>query len=453
MATIRLPGQIWEKARNHLLGEPGEHFAFFLANWTFSVGEPVFLIQDVILIPDEKLLLGCDGYSLDLETILLVINTAVKGNFCIIEAHNHGGEDPGFSDLDREELQDFVPYVLDSLRERPYAATVWGDTTVFGMYFLPDGKSGKIGSITVTNYRLMQIVSEEDDDGDIDVYDRQLPWFGVEGQRQLGRIRAGVIGCGGLGAQVIQNLVYLGSRDFALVDDDSIEDTNLNRLVTATPADIGTPKVIAARRLIRSLAKEAKVLALNESLRSKPALDALKGVDVLFGCVDNDGARLILNELALAYGIPYFDLAVGIQVADGLVTEAGGRVAVVTSEGPCLYCMGEIDPHEAGYFLVTPEQQRVQIQRGYISGLDAKAPAVVSLNGLVAAAAVNEFAVLISGIRPITFFIDYDLLGIGRQTKSQYLTPVSKKKNDSCVECAYRGIGDQAILERYLPHL
>src|SRR5688572_25603879 len=125
MATVRLPEPLWEKAYHHLFDKPGEHFAFFLANWTYSEGKPVFLVQDVILIPDHKVSVGWEGFGINLETILDVINTATKENFCIVEAHNHGGKKPRFSALDQEELQEFVPYVLDSLRGKPYAATVW----------------------------------------------------------------------------------------------------------------------------------------------------------------------------------------------------------------------------------------------------------------------------------------------------------------------------------------
>ena len=90
----------------------------------------------------------------------------------------------------------------------------------------------------------------------------------------------------------------------------------------------------------------------------------LKGVDVVFGCVDNDGARLILNELAIAYNIPYFDVAVGIDAPDGEVVDVGGRVAVVLPGGPCLDCMGQIEADEAAYFLASPEEQIEQVKRG-----------------------------------------------------------------------------------------
>lgn len=451
MATIRFPEDVWKKSQDWLLGRGGEHFAFFLAKWTYSCGEPVFWVRDVMLIPDTQTSNERDGVSLSLGQILGVINAAIKSGDCLIEAHNHGGESPRFSFTDRRGFQEFVPYVQESLPGRPYGATVWGDTSVYGEFFDQGGRQGVINSITVIGEHLKQVASRDDDKSRIDeIFDRQMPWFTQEGQRQIGRIRAGIVGCGGTGSHVIQNLTFLGCRDFVLIDDDLVEDTNMNRLVTATPADVGTPKVFVGRRFIKTVAPDARVLAVNKPLQSSDATDALKGVDVIFGCLDNDSARLILNELALAYVIPYIDLAVGIEADKGSVTSAGGRVAIVMSGGPCLNCMGEIDPEEAGYFLATPEERSLQVTRGYVSGMNVKAPAVVSLNGIIATAAVNEFAVLTSGIRLVNIYTEYDLLGTGRTMKGQWLSPHRIKGKVSCVQCAVAGSGDLAGLERYI---
>lgn len=453
MTTIRIPEEIYTTTMAHLFDAPGEHVAFFLAKWTQARSGPVFLVYDVLLIPDEQLLSdNWFGVEVNLDGITTAINAAVKSESCLIEIHNHGGIMPRFSKTDKEGLESFIQYVWESLPERPYAATVWGDATIYGEYFLPDGHRERIRSIVVVGNRLRQLVSRDDDKEIEPVFDRQLPWFTEHGQRQLGRIRVGVIGCGGTGSQVIQNLAYLGCRDFVLVDNDKADLTNMNRLVTATMADIGTPKVILGRRLIKSIAPSAKVLSLDAQLQSLEALSALKEVDVLFGCVDNDGARLILNELALAFNLPYIDLAVGISADDGSISLAGGRIALVLPTGPCLYCMGEIDAEEAAFFLSSEVEQSQQIARGYVSGMEAHAPSVVSLNALVAAAAVNEFANFVSGVRSINFYSEYDLLGNSRATKSQWLTPLTVEKVSSCALCAIAGIGDDSHIERYARH-
>jgi molybdopterin/thiamine biosynthesis adenylyltransferase len=243
--------------------------------------------------------------------------------------------------------------------------------------------------------------------------------------------------------------VYLGVRDFLLIDYDDADETNMNRLVTASAADLDTPKTTLARRLIKSVAPRARVQVLAAEVRAPEVLDALKGVDVLFGCVDNDGARLIVNEVALAYGIPYFDLAVGIEVEDGRVTEVGARVCAILPGGPCLYCMGQIDRKEAAFFLSTPEAQAFQVEHAYVHGLAVKTPAVVSLNAAAAAAAASEFAMLTSGLRAVAPFVELDLLGVGRIVKSQWLTPRRVKPDPACVQCTLAGVGDKATVHRY----
>ncbi len=234
-----------------------------------------------------------------------------------------------------------------------------------------------------------------------------------------------------------------------MIDFDVADETNMNRLVTATAADIGTPKTILARRMIKNVAPSAHVDALQEDLRSKKALDALKGVDMIFGCVDNDGARLVLNELALAYRIPYFDIGVGIDAADGVVSEAGGIVAAVLPGGPCLNCMGLIDREEASYFLAAAEEQEFQRSRGYVEGIDVPAPSVVSLNGSAVNAAVTEFAVYLSGVRNVNPRTDLDLLGTGCKP-AQWMVPTGVRKRDECVQCALADQGDDAELSRYI---
>jgi molybdopterin/thiamine biosynthesis adenylyltransferase len=302
----------------------------------------------------------------------------------------------------------------------------------------------------VSGVHLRQIVSRDDAPAPVDVaFDRQLAWFTGDGQRHLGRIRSAIVGTGGTGSHVAQQLAYLGIRDFVLIDHDVADETSMNRLVTAVAADVGTQKAILARRHIKSVAPSARVRTIASQIQSTVAIDSLKGVDVLFGCVDNDGARLILNEISRAYCIPYFDLAVGIDVEEGRVTTAGGRVAVVTPGGPCLHCLKEIDVDEARFFLSDAKQRALMIEHGYVRGMDVSAPSVVSLNAAIGAAAVNEFAIAVSGLRPLNVFTDFDVLGTAYEAKGQRLAPRRVSANPSCVACITSGLGDRAAVERY----
>lgn len=450
MATIRMTENQFREIYDHLYSTEGEHFAFMLANWTTSREEPIFSVREIIPIHDRDVSTGHNGWEVDLSALINAINKAQHTSLALIEVHNHGGKSPRFSSTDRTGLRQFVPYVIDSLKTRPYAATVWGEDSVYGEYFMPNGATGMFSSFTVRGIALRQLVSRHDDDKTVDQYfNRQLPWFTEAGQRSLRRIRVGLIGLGGTGSVIAQCLAYLGFEDFVLVDDDRAEHTNLNRLVTAFPADIETPKAVLARRLIRTIRPHASAIAIEQNLRAQQALDILKGVDILVGCVDNDGARLILNEISVAYEIPYFDVATGIDAEDGNLASAGGRLAIVLPGGPCLYCMDEIDPKEAAYFLATREHQDWQKQRGYVEGMDVKAPSVVSLNTTIAGMACNELAIYVTSGRAINVYTELDLIGNGRKVKSQWTTPRVVTKKNGCIQCSLAGQGDRTKLERY----
>src|SRR5512135_532382 len=218
MATIRINHDHWQRAHRHLFSKRGEHFAFFLAKSTHSQDRPVFVVGDVLLIDDADVKTTGSGWEMTNTAVTRVINAAVKSGCALIEAHNHGGVLPRFSGTDRAGFREFVPYVLDSLPGRPYGATVWGDDTVYAEFFLQGGGTGIIDSIIVQSTRIDQIVSRDDDQRAIaQRFDRQAPWFTPAGQRKLGRLKLGIVGAGGTGGPLIQNLVYLGARDFLVI--------------------------------------------------------------------------------------------------------------------------------------------------------------------------------------------------------------------------------------------
>lgn len=139
-------------------------------------------------------------------------------------------------------------------------------------------------------------------------YDRNIRLFGEEGQETLRQIKVAVVGVGGLGTHVVQQLAHLGVGHISLIDSEELDTTNLNRYVGTRPDDVGKPKVDIAAQNITNMDLGIEVKAIFDSLVSKKAFDAIKEADYVFGCLDSEGARLILNELCLAYKRPYFDL-------------------------------------------------------------------------------------------------------------------------------------------------
>lgn len=232
-------------------------------------------------------------------------------------------------------------------------------------------------------------------------FDRNARFFGAEGQLKLRASRVAVVGVGGLGTQVVQQLALLGVGELILIDHEELETTNLNRYVSAQHDDPvpGTSKVDIALRMVARIDPELKVTPVPYPLMSREAFDALKGATAVFGCLDDDAPRFVVNEFCSAYDLPLVDLASDIFPGPPLVY--GGRVAVIWNRPGCLHCLDVLDMTEVarGLESVSQREQRLKIYGVDRQDLDQKGPSVVSLNGVVASLGVTEFMVAVTGIR------------------------------------------------------
>ena len=279
-----------------------------------------------------------------------------------------------------------------------------------------------------------------------DKFSRQILAFGEEGQARIAGSRVGIVGLGGMGSLIAQMLAYLGVREFILVDDDIVEESNLNRLVGASFDDVKnkTPKIEVAKKVISSINPSAKVNTLLKNLRSDEALDSLcEAPRVIFGCVDNDAARLILTELAAAYNKTLIDSATEIISSDNF-KEFGGRVIVARPGDFCLLCAGQIDLEIAGEELGSDKENDFRKALGYGLGENVPDPAVISLNGIIAGLAVTEFIMLVTGLRPPCRKITY------RGMRGVFRESIDEKRKDCWVCKTLAGAREKADIKRYL---
>ncbi len=217
------------RVAQHLFSGPGERFAFLLCRWQPTTDGPSLVVVDATLIAPADVAIDDDGWSMSDRALDNVVNTAATTGLVLVEAHNHSLGPPGFSATDRAGLEPFANYVLDSFRDRPYGATVWADDMVYGEWFSRAGdktESGVIDRIVLADATLQALTPPKPGMRlDQEIADRQLAVFGVTGQQTLGRLRVGLVGLGGTGSHMAQNLAYLGVREFVLVDDDAVDAT------------------------------------------------------------------------------------------------------------------------------------------------------------------------------------------------------------------------------------
>ncbi len=282
---------------------------------------------------------------------------------------------------------------------------------------------------------------------DNEQYDRNIRFFGKDGQKRLSAAKVAVVGIGGIGTHVVQQLALLGIGQLTMIDPQDLDRTNLNRYVGVQYDDLipGTFKVDLGARIVKQINPHIKVIKIYGSLLSQQAFKAVIASDYVFGCLDREGVRLVLNELCSAYSKPYFDLASDIFPGDPPLY--GGRVCVAWDGQGCIVCYGELDITEAQTDLLNPGAKR---DRESIYGIPHKllseaGPSVVSINGVIASTAVTEFMLLVTGIRTIPKrLITYRAHTAGMSVK------VDKPEPD-CYYClGLRGKKDAADVQRYL---
>jgi molybdopterin-synthase adenylyltransferase len=278
---------------------------------------------------------------------------------------------------------------------------------------------------------------------------RSIALFGSEGQQRLRAASAAVVGAGGLGSFVLMELALLGLGRLFPIDDEDLSNSNRNRYVGAWHDDPapGSAKVNLAGRHIHLIDPRIRLVPIAKSLFSEEAFAAIREADYVFGCLDDDGPRLVLNELCAAYEKPLFDLASDVP-EPGIY---GGRICAAWDGTACPYCLGEIDIKAAQRYLASDAERENEdaiygIQRGV---LGETGPSVVSINGVVASLAVTEFMVAVTGMRKPALLMTY-------RGHDSIVTKLREPPSHDCYYCkGLRGQGAKADVERYLrmPHL
>ncbi len=158
-----------------------------------------------------------------------------------------------------------------------------------------------------------------------------LPEVGVAGQRKLRDAKVLLVGAGGLGAPAALYLAAAGVGEIGLVDFDAVDLSNLQRQVLYTTADVGRPKLEAARQRLEALNPGVRVVAHGERLTSENAFDVLRPYDVVVDGTDNFPTRYLVNDACVLLGKPN---------VYGSVYRFEGQVSVFdASRGPCYRCL------------------------------------------------------------------------------------------------------------------
>lgn len=156
--------------------------------------------------------------------------------------------------------------------------------------------------------------------------------IGGPGQARLRAARVVVVGAGGLGSPALLYLAAAGVGRIAVVDDDAVSLSNLQRQVIHGTGDIGRPKVASAAEAIARINPHVAVEAHGERFGAGSAPRLLAGADLVLDGSDNFATRYAVNRAAVAGGVPLLAAAMSQWEGQiGLYDPARG--------GPCFACV------------------------------------------------------------------------------------------------------------------
>ena len=482
--TVRMTSRHFDALHDYLLSDHNmESAVFLIAGFFQNDYGSHFTVRDILIPRDDDYNVRSDVH---LEISPLFFNKAIsraeRTNTTIIQCHSHPSSTINLqysqSDFAGESLSSKTVYKC--LGKKPMGSMLFGRNSIIGRAWLsPDTNPVKLNQLRIVDRhmhyqqlektkpstshsagqptadrtprpvgimnRLRHFFSrnskiKEEDDIDADRFDRQIRAFGLKGQDLLSRLDVGIVGTGGTGSAVAEQLARAGVKKFTLVDHDKFSKSNMTRLYGSYADTANLHKVHIVRDNIRRIEPRSTVRCIPNDVISQSVLAKLKNCDIVFGCTDRHSPRSVLNELAHQFFIPVIDMGVGLDTANGRISGGSVRVTLCSPSLPCLYCIGIISPdHLLAESLNKSERESRQMS-GYIPQLVDDVPSVIELTTLAASYAIFVMKDLFFNIMESNS--NMMLVDI----KSMRTSMLTASVKEDCVCATRRGTGDYSPL-------
>lgn len=386
---LRIPKQIYQEMLQDLR-RPHE-YAFERIGFLLTKSKK--LAEDLSLIVAIKYIAIDDLNYIDDKSVGARINSsAIRAGMqamleheagCFhVHLHDHSGRpSPSFTDMDG------IPQIVESFGNiKPGESNgflILSEDSCYAEVKLPGIKKYVTPQqISIIGYPIKSIFNKSNDKLGSEVFVRQS-FLGKDSEFSFKNITVGIIGYGGGGSHVGQQLAHIGIKNIVVFDDDKIEYSNLNRLIGAWFSDIKKSiyKVAIAKRAIKSILPTAKVNGVVSRWQDNP--EWLQRCDIVVGCVDSFLERQQLEAECRRYLIPLIDIGMDIH-SSGEHSSMAGQIILSMPGSICMTCMG---------FLTDEKLAKEATKYGNVGGR----PQVVWPNGVLASTAVGIVVDLITG--------------------------------------------------------
>jgi molybdopterin/thiamine biosynthesis adenylyltransferase len=474
---LRLPADIVRRLREELLqADEQERFAFL-----FAGSEDDLLGGRVVSVPDDAM--ACQSRTACRPSPAVEraqVGTCYDEGLAPVLVHSHPfSEDPRFSSIDIESMGRFREWLAGLFPDRSFGFAVVGTrgieavgdapnrlqalpVEVIGEWKLDTPVPGARSRFALADQQAdASEAGERSNRHDSGAgqerrasaggrFDRNVRAFGRQGQRRLEQVTVGIVGVGGLGSLVAEQLARLGVEDLVLVDPDIVAESNLSRLAGAYDHHVGAPKVAAVREHLWQCGPDSlSIDAVQAPVQERT--EVLDRCDIVVGAVDSVTARSVCNEYAVKQLTYYIDAGVRIdtdltvsqtdgedtapQLADEQTIEMTGYVHLVApGSNACFDCLGRHDQAAARIEQLSPAERETERERGYIDAEElTPEPALIHLNGLCASKSVSVLVDLVTGRTEPPDFIRYE-------DTAHEMTALTSERSANCPTCGTDGV-------------
>jgi len=336
------------------------------------------------------------------DYIAPVLERAAEEGLSVVKVHSHPAGNAAFSLTDDKGDATLLPMIRGWVEaDVPHGSAIMlPNGQMFGRVLNASGGFDTIDSISVAGDDLHFWYA---DAGSV-----ELPSFVASHAQafddgtieRFRRLSFAVVGASGTGSPTIEQLMRLGAALIVSVDDDHMEERNINRILNSTMEDVkqGRAKVDVLADAVERTGLGTQVIRVKKNLWDPDVVRQVAQCDVIFGCMDTVDGRYLLNAIASYYSIPYFDIGVRLDAVKSpsgkaRIREVCGTVnylrpgrSTLVSRG--LFSMSDVAA--AGLRRNDPDAHDRQVEDGYIKGVPAHRPAVISVNMFASGLAVNE---------------------------------------------------------------
>jgi len=403
--TIRIADELCQQIRIDLLRP--HNFAYERVGFVIGKskelqdGKELVIITEYIPIANEHYIEDDTvGARIDSNAIRIAMQIVMNRKCSMFHVHAHfGNGTPLFSSTDLEELPNIAAAMINANPLSVHGALLINEDAANAIVMMKSSR-GEISleKITRVGYPMkFNKLWYQNVKFDKNRYDRQS-FLGKWSQHIISEIRIGIIGLGGGGSHLVQQLAHLGIQNYVIFDFDIVDESNLNRLVSGKVSDAKSKskKTDVAFKQITGLQPKANVKIVNSTWQENSYL--LQECDVIFGAVDSFAARRDIELECRRYLIPYIDIGMDVCIVGSEPPRLFGQIILSLPGKPCMHCIGYLTEK-----LLAKEASKY--------GDAGKKPQVVWSNGVLASNAIGIFVDMITGWskkKEIIYYQEYD---------------------------------------------